>query len=256
MKEQIIREFSRSAITYDQHAVLQNECAIRLTQLIEQSIPDLVSGPVLEIGCGTGLLTEKIIPQILPRPFLITDISSSMLEVCKNKLSAKDFREQIRFKVLDGEQIDQVEEYALIVSGMTFQWFLNFEESLARVFRTLKPGGLLIFSFLEEESFPEWHNLCLDLGIPYRGNSLPSFHNFRKLGSIDGFVHLWKESTVVQYPSLLDFLKNFKNTGTNHSIKSKSLSLSQLRLLLEHWKKSSSKEISVTYKIGYGMIKK
>ena len=40
---------------------------------------------ILEVGCGTGILTEFLIKKYPNASFEITDISGSMLEECKKR---------------------------------------------------------------------------------------------------------------------------------------------------------------------------
>ena len=85
-KQQIARQFSRAAGTYDLAAQLQNEMA---SQLID-AIPADLKGTLVELGCGTGWALEQI--AMLDR-FELTavDIAPGMIEVAQQRVPSATF---------------------------------------------------------------------------------------------------------------------------------------------------------------------
>ena len=61
-KQHIASCFSKAALTYDKHAVIQRRVAEALSVLIEKhkSLLDLPVTGICDLGCGTGFLTEYL----------------------------------------------------------------------------------------------------------------------------------------------------------------------------------------------------
>ena len=71
-KARVVENFSRSASTYDCHAEEQRAGAATLAKCAAECAEDLVEGPVLEIGCGTGFLSASL-AALFPRASLGVD---------------------------------------------------------------------------------------------------------------------------------------------------------------------------------------
>ena len=104
-KETIAINFGRAAHIYDVQAHLQRQCAHQLLSFLDETCrrdgTDLPDGPILEIGCGTGFITQHLInrflsksltPQHQPRKhsLLITDLSAKMVEFCQHHVTLPD----------------------------------------------------------------------------------------------------------------------------------------------------------------------
>ena len=74
--------FGRAAARYEAHAPAQRAAARRLAEDIARL--DLPPRPrILEIGCGTGLLTRELARRLGPADWMLTDISPAMLEIAR-----------------------------------------------------------------------------------------------------------------------------------------------------------------------------
>ena len=138
-KSRIVRAFDR-ADGYDAHARVQRVAAARLAAHIERLEID-PSLPALEIGCGTGFLTQRL---RAPR-LLATDIAPAMVERARARIPT---RPELSFAVLDGEQPGTAPHgrYGLIASNLAFQWFADLPAAVSRLAALLAPGGRLVFT--------------------------------------------------------------------------------------------------------------
>lgn len=234
-----MKQFSRAASNYHHEALIQKECARKLVEFFVQQKITLGNGPCLEIGCGTGFVTELILPLVPNHHWNITDISPQMVSECQKQIGKKS----LTFNCLNGEEIDEKSQYALIISGMTFQWFQNFDKSLNKLRRALMPGGFLCFSFLTASSFPEWRQVCEEIDVPFTGHPLPN--------SILE-AQTYQEERVATYPSANHFFRHLKRIGAGTALE-KPLTPHSMRRLLHHWNASSP--ITVTYSVLYALIK-
>ena len=80
-KNKVIRNFDRYAPQYDFNANTQKNIAISFVNDLPKN-----ANTVLEIGCGTGLLTTLLEQNYRGKNLHITDISSAMLEQTRYKL--------------------------------------------------------------------------------------------------------------------------------------------------------------------------
>jgi len=150
-RRQIEQAFSAAA-DYDRHARVQRVAARRLAARIAD-LPLPAFPRVLEIGCGTGFLTEALMEHGIGGDWLITDISPDMLDRCQARLGKSTDR---RFMVLDGEYGDPGGPFDLVCSSLAMQWFDNQAAAFARTRDWLAPGGHSIATTLGAGSFAEW----------------------------------------------------------------------------------------------------
>ena len=159
---------------------------------------------MIEIGCGTGLLTEKVLKNFTFKTYTANDIVADCKEYI-DKLS-----DRINFVHADIEKIirNSTHKYDLIISNATFQWIENFEEFLLSLLSKLKPGGTLLFSTFGPENFRE---------IFYITGKTLAYKSCDEYKSIlDNFNHYIEEEThVLAFKSAKDVLKHLKYTGVN-----------------------------------------
>jgi len=140
-KKIIANNFGSTVSTYEAYAKVQNQVAKKLCDLIQ-----IDSSPknILEIGCGTGFLTEKIL-----KKFPNSDIT------------AIDISEEI-----------------LIISNMSIQWFENPFNSISKIKNNLSNDGKFYYSTIGHENFYEWQKTLDKLSLP---NGLIEIHDYQEI---------------------------------------------------------------------------
>ena len=73
-KTEIECRFRRSVDSYEDNATVQKWIVQRLVELLQEYVP--YSSRTLEIGCGTGLLSEEINRLWEDQQFWVNDLSS------------------------------------------------------------------------------------------------------------------------------------------------------------------------------------
>ncbi|MEX0773327.1 MAG: methyltransferase domain-containing protein [Balneolales bacterium] len=252
-RQQIIRNFSVNANRYDQHARVQKYAADQLSGYIGELYIE-PGAKILEIGCGTGFVSGKLIKMFPECPLIISDISPGMLSKCRDNLIEKGYDlDLVYFQVLDGESIKSFEPYDLVVSGLTVQWFNDLPAWLERGFSTLRAGSTIVFSYLSDKSFPEWKDSCRQSGIPYSGNELPDHDLIKKVSRNKDLRCLWEsEFKTEDYGSLLHFFNEVKQIGASARASTNEGSPFALRELSRFH--SNGKGCKISHHLVYGII--
>jgi len=137
-----------AAAAYDAYAVVQRQVAAWLAERIVAVAPPRPR--VLEVGCGTGFLTQAAWPRLDRPEWLMTDIAPEML--ARGRAQMPD----LCARVMDGERPDLAGEapFDLIVSSLAVQWFSDLE------------GGLQRLAALPYAALPIGTAVALRLGVP------------------------------------------------------------------------------------------
>ncbi|ODA68939.1 Malonyl-[acyl-carrier protein] O-methyltransferase [Methyloligella halotolerans] len=148
---QIAESFGARAESYERHAALQRDVAERLAR----RLPRLESPRVLELGCGTGLLTRLLLQAYPDGDFLITDLSPAMIATAKANIRSPAGA-RLAFDVMDAAHIADVGRFDLVVTSMSLHWLTDPAAALTRLRELLNPGGAIVYSALGEDCFAEW----------------------------------------------------------------------------------------------------
>lgn len=257
-KQRIAAEFGQAAPIYNAYATLQKACATHLLQIIsEQSA--LPSGDILEMGCGTGLITQGLIQQFPDRILEITDLSPEMVRFCHSNLIIPDSQLRlISFHPLDAERIKNfTKSYAAIVGGLVIQWFRDPVQSLNHLINYLYPQGKLIISFPTCHSFPEWKQVCRQLNLPFTANPLPDPAVLSQaLPSHAHLCHIETLEIATVHASAADFFRELKAIGAGVNQTQKQLSVPQMKSLIQHWDAQASGPVQVHYQIAYWVVER
>lgn len=228
-KLDIAATFSAAVDTYDRSAQAQWQVAGGLAARI--GALKVTTPRILEIGCGTGFLTEQVRGLVPNARWLLTDISERMVARCRTRFS------DTYVMVMDGERPScAAGSFDLICSSLAFQWFENLDETLTRLKSLLAPGGQIIFATLAEDSFREWRE-AYPLARTY-----PSIQELGKLGDVE------EEHFTREYPDALAFLDHWRQIGADlpHAGQ-RPLSPGALRRALRPFETG----IAVTYHVAY-----
>jgi malonyl-CoA O-methyltransferase len=249
--------FSRAAQTYDQYAEVQSYAAHVCGQKMHDLLPKLPAGPVLEIGCGTGFLTQQLVEHCNGRQIIAADVSPDMLTICKSRIDGR-FRHghSVSFELLDAQCLAVEPRFALIAASFSFQWFANLTETLDRLMHALLPGGRMLFSFPTCESFSEWRSVCEKSGHEFSGNTLPDVASLRAYAARNGYeFKSYEMDYVLRYDSPLDFFKALRHSGaTTKFAAAEPGSASQLFSVVRAWERDSEPSAQVTYRILFGSM--
>lgn len=256
-KAHVVENFSRCSSTYDCHAEEQRVGAATLAQCAAGCAGQLVEGPVLEIGCGTGFLSASLAALFPERRLELTDLAPAMVAHCRQNMAAQVVHPDIRYRVLDGEQLRSEGHYALICASFVVQWFADLHAGLKQLLAALKPGGQLLCSYPGMGSYAEWHRQCVRQGVPCTANALPAFAAVARAFAAEPVaVRQWEQVLPLRFPTAHDFLRHLKRTGATAPTRLSPLGPAQLRRLVRGWDRDCPNGVEITCAIHYLAVEK
>lgn len=207
-KQIVKRCFGRNIETYNNHAVIQQQIASRLTDLLlDNGINQFER--VLEVGCGTGFLTREVLRDFSVKEFWINDLVDSVEEEIKDVVSGFGF-ENYQFIPGDAEVIPLPEKIDAVLTSSCVQWFHHFEGFVSKVSDALLQNGIMAFSTFGEENYKEIKTI-LNIGLEYK-----TLAEYEKIISRQfEVIHAeeWVRQELFSCPASV--LKHMKQTGVN-----------------------------------------
>ncbi|WP_042161428.1 malonyl-ACP O-methyltransferase BioC [Paenibacillus gorillae] len=249
-KTAIQRQFNRSAEgLYDIHADVQRTMAAQLAKCLigwHSSGRNADELNMLEIGCGTGNLTELLLNQWPYASITALDIAPAMIKAAEQRFKSSQSG-NISFLQADVEMwaaaapSDSVD---LIISNACFQWLSHPSQTLSHLKRILRKGGLLVFTTFGPKTFHELHQAFTD--VYYANGMEPQRHGLSVLSPDQwkdalmeaGFSTICYQQDLVKeaYTSPREFLQSIKAMGASTSEAIKIGRLSSRRLFTEMYK--------------------
>jgi trans-aconitate 2-methyltransferase len=98
---------------------------------------------VLDVGCGTGRLTEKLIDRLPRGRVVAVDRSRNMIATARDYLLPRR-HDRVRFAQADAAALPFDAVADAVFSTATFHWVLDHERLFSSLFAALKPGGRLV----------------------------------------------------------------------------------------------------------------
>ena len=197
-KELIKKRFGRKLSSYNTHARIQKQMAEKLINLVSGEKEN-----ILEIGCGTGLLTKLVSDKLSFGKYVALDIVSGCGDFI-NKIN-----KNIEFVNCDIENyINNTEKYDLIISNASLQWIENLPDFIHKLYSKLKNGGTLLFTTFGTENFREIYYVM--------GKTLPyySIKELReKFSELSPTIE--EEIRVMAFKTPIEVLKHIQSTGVN-----------------------------------------
>ena len=253
MKRKIKQSFDLGSVTYDKFSEVQKEVGQLLLDFFEKKFPkkqnyNIYENPIslVDLGCGTGEFSKKIISNFSIDKIKLIDISSEMINCSKGKIKEK----KVEFLVCDFDKYFELTEFDLIVSNMALHWSLNINKLLKNIISNMNVGSFFLFSVPNNNSFYNFKKLLPKDLMNNFFNVFPGedmISNLRKKKNINFCTTKIKIFRKYFHP--LHFLKELRKLGVNIKINNKQNNLFFL-------KKIDNKEFFLDYDISLCLIKK
>lgn len=193
-KSLIEKRFARSLHRYHTMAVVQRRIADRLSCLIPECDPRLI----VEIGAGSGFLTERLLVRFPEARIIANDITSR---------SGDFLPSEVEFVAADGELMDLPSATDLVASASTLQWFDDLPRFIKRTHKALTPGGVLAVATFGRQNFAEIAGT-----LEYY-----TLEQIERISCEIGFSVCHSEEWIEQmeFETPLEVLRHIKATGVN-----------------------------------------
>lgn len=232
-KALVKKRFSRNLKTYKDNSVVQNKMADKLVEMIR-----FQPKKILELGCGSGLLTEKLIKKFNTTTYDAIDI----VEDCEKYI--KEISSNINFYHSDIETFNFQDKYDLIISNAVFQWVEDLPLFIEGLKKCLTPNGILLFSTFGTDNLLEISKLTGE-GLKYIA--------IQELNSLLHPQEIYEDKISLNFDTPKDVLKHLKYTGVN-AISNNHWTKSDLKNFENGYHKLCPNNITLTYNPIYILI--
>jgi len=114
---------------------------------------------VVDVGCGTGRLTERLLERLPAGRVLATDLSFNMLQVARAYLTPR-FAGRVHVACADGAALPIAGRADAIFSTATFHWVIDHPTLFRSLARALVPGGMLVAQCGGGPNIQRVHDRC------------------------------------------------------------------------------------------------
>ncbi len=204
-KHMVAQRFAQHYGEYHHHANIQHRVATRLAEMLARSCPGQPVRRGLEVGMGTGFLSQEL-ARLYPQAYwYYNDITDKAFDWIPEQVS--------RYECLlgDAEQIALPQDLQLLASASAVQWFDDLGGFLTRAHASMERGGMLALSSFGLDHMKELRALT-GVGLAYL-----SCEQLVTLLRVTGWDVLqydeWREQ--LGFPTGRAVLEHLRHTGVN-----------------------------------------
>ena len=206
-KEKVRKHFRRSMGSYDENARVQKVVVERLCPMATKALRHKPR-KILEVGCGTGLLTALLRKAFPDSELHVNDLVE---DLCYRAAVANGIPKECCFAG-DIERVELPGRYDLVVSASTFQWFTDPVATFRKFADSLNEDGCMVFSSFGKHNLREIRETTGG-GLAYRTKE-----ELRELlNSCFDVEWMEEEFHVLEFDNPLLVLQHLKRTGVNVS---------------------------------------
>jgi malonyl-CoA O-methyltransferase len=208
-KQRIAHQFSRAAGQYDAVAKVQLDIALDAQAMLPAN-----SSLLLDIGCGTGRITQRLVTQ--SEQVLAMDLAFGMLQHAS--ITTQKYPEQsIKWLQGDAEQLP-VRSHSLdtIFSSMALQWCPHPERVLSELYRVLVPKGQAVLAIMTAGSFTELSHSWANIDKNRHVNEFHSSQTWLQAALKNNLdVDIKTQCYQTWHPNIRHLLASIKGVGAN-----------------------------------------
>jgi malonyl-CoA O-methyltransferase len=244
-KTKIKQSFGNASQTYDSVAELQRNIG---RDLLKAFLLQKLTGNVLDLGCGTGFLTQQLSPYC--EHLIALDLAFPMLQITREKLNRK-----IDYVCADAENLPfSNQSIDTIFSNVALQWCLPIDKALNELHRILKNDGKLIFSTFGLQTLNELKTAWKSIDNFSHVNHFYHESGLKAALEKAGFteIEIQKQLYISHYDSVLDLMRELKYIGAHNvnSNRQKNLtSKKTLQTMIENYPRNEFGKISSTFDV-------
>lgn len=253
-KLKIKHAFSNASKTYDCVAQLQRDVG---RDLLTQFLPQNLVGNVVDIGCGTGFLTQLLFPYCQNANLIALDLALPMLHTTRDKLA-----NSVRYVCGDAENLPFAKNSIdTLLSNVALQWCQPIDNALSELNRVLNANGTLIFSTFGSQTLCELKAAWASVDDFPHVNTFYNAQQLQQALQEAGFnnVEIKVQQYFPRYESVLDLMRELKHIGAHNVNSARSRHLTTktaLQTMIENYPRTTSGEIVATFEVIFVKAKK
>ncbi|WEJ62848.1 malonyl-ACP O-methyltransferase BioC [Thiomicrorhabdus lithotrophica] len=281
-RQHIQQHFNHAAPSYDDAAILQKTVAERIDERLE--LTTVEPKTILDLGAGTGLLTEQVIQRYPNAQLFAVDLSPSMLKMatprfttprwpalntkvnqflqnCKltKALATRTAATAINADVYQLPFADNSVD--LIVSNLMLQWCDDLDSVFAEFRRVLRSEGLLMFTTFGPDTLKELRQAWQKVDANYEHvNNFIDMHDIGDALIRNGFGQpvMDMEIFTLTYDKPMGVLKDLKAIGATNANKQRNNGLmgkqrfTSMLNAYEELRNPNDHKIPATYEVVHG----
>jgi malonyl-CoA O-methyltransferase len=236
--------FSNAKLTYDEHSPVQQRAGKELIKLIDENF----FNKIIDIGCGTGLITKELYQYRISNSFEALDFSEEFLTIAKSR----NVKNNIIYQYADFDSYfaQQQSIYDLIFANMSLQWSKNFSLLLKQLYNSMNIDGSLAFTIPINGTFKELDN--------YHINKFLALNNVISLLNQTGFSvkSAYEKAYTINFNTPVERLRSIKKTGASHFQGTRQSIDKSIFKQLRQSCQSNRQSCPLTYNIGLFYAKK
>jgi len=171
LQSNIVEEFNEFSKNYTADMVKVVPYYLKLLEQFSEDLPkDFNPKQILDLGCGNGNITHKLLERYPHADITLLDASESMLELCKaqfgthNKTYVQSYFQDYEFPIL---------QFDLVVAGFSIHHCNANEKQrlLKHIYKSLIPNGVFMCSDLMVDRNTKEHESLLEFWKDFVLNS-------------------------------------------------------------------------------------
>ncbi len=238
--------FNKAATQYNDHAFLQDEVSLRLSEKL--NVISSNAEVVVDLGSGTGLLSNKLSQKLPNAKVICLDFAQQSLQSNPAKLKVCADAHQLPFT---DNSID------FIASNLMMQWSPNLATFFDECYRTLKPEGLMLFSTFGPDTLKELKRSWSVVDSESHVNTFVDMHDIGDQMLQSGFNNpiMEMETLTLTYDKVIDLMRDLKGIGAQ-TVRNRSKSLTgktKFKKMIDMYESYRSEgKLPATYEVIYG----
>lgn len=254
-KKAMIQSFNQASISYNNVAFIQREVGQRLMERLDIFAANPTT--ILDLGMGTGIITEQLTKKYKEASIVGIDIAYHMVKEAKTQMPATENTFFICSEAATLPFLDN--SFDMIISNMVLHWCPDLYAVFMELHRVLRPDGILMFSTLGPDTLKE---LRASFAKADNYSHVNSFFDMHIIGDDMLAAHLKDpvmdiEYVTVTYKTVQDIMRDLKQLGAHNVIQNRCKGLTgknRFKQMIQHYEtyRTEKSVLPVTYEVVYG----
>lgn len=162
LQDNIANEFNEFSKNYLEDMVKIVPYYLQLLDNFTKDIPESFKPKhILDLGCGNGIITSKLLPLFPDAHYTLLDASDKMLELCKAQFGVQH-KTYISSYFQDYQFKDQ--QFDMVVAGFSIHHCNAKDKQVLfnKIYQSLTPKGVLVCSDLMVDKYEPSHQVLLE----------------------------------------------------------------------------------------------